>query len=188
MKPGVKVILFCLLSIAFISCDRVTKQLAKEHLMYYPSRSYFHNVFVLEYAENTGAALGLGDSLPKTANFILLSLLPLGLMIWLFVYFVMKRKIMSPTKTVAMAMIFSGGLGNLIDRIFADRHVTDFMNMGIGSLRTGIFNVADMCVTGGVILLYFGLRAETKENERLEAERLENAKLNASADKQVDQS
>jgi signal peptidase II len=52
-------------------------------------------------------------------------------------------------------MIFAGGLGNIIDRIAFDRHVTDFMNVGIGSLRTGIFNVADMCVTAGVIVLLF---------------------------------
>jgi len=75
---------------------------------------------------------------------------------------------MTLAKTIALAAIFSGGLGNLIDRIFFDRHVTDFMNVGIGSLRTGIFNVADMCVTGGVIVLFFTLRAEGKQKEQAE--------------------
>lgn len=167
MTPRIKIILFCLLSVAFIGCDRYTKQLAKTHLMNAPELSYFHNTFVLEYAENTGAALSLGDNLPKTASFILLSLIPLGLMIWLFVYFIMHRRQMTLTKTIALALIFSGGLGNLIDRIFSDRHVTDFMNVGIGSLRTGIFNVADMCVTGGVIVLFFTLRAEGKRGEEV---------------------
>jgi signal peptidase II len=165
MQRRISILLFCLLSIAFIGCDRVTKQLAKDHLMNAPEISYLHNTFVLEYAENTGAALGLGDSLPKTANFILLSLLPLALMVWLFIYFLGRSKHITVAKTISLAMIFSGGIGNLIDRIFFDRHVTDFMNVGIGSLRTGIFNVADMCVTGGVILLFFCIRAEAKEED-----------------------
>ncbi|RKR84880.1 signal peptidase II [Mucilaginibacter gracilis] len=164
-----KIIFFCLLSVLFIGCDRFTKQLAKDHLMNAPVLSYFHDTFVLEYAENTGAALSLGDNLPKTANFILLSILPLGLMVGLFVYFIKHRRQMSVTKTTALAMIFSGGLGNLIDRIFFDRHVTDFINIGIQNLRTGIFNVADMCVTFGVIILFFCLRSEDK-NKQPEAE------------------
>ena len=45
---------------------------------------------------------------------------------------------------------------NIIDRILFDRHVTDFMNLGIQNIRTGIFNVADICVTAGAIgLLLF---------------------------------
>jgi len=179
MQPRIKLIFFCLLSVALIGCDRYTKQLAKDHLMNAPELSYFHNTFVLEYAENTGAALSLGDNLPKAASFVLLSLLPLGLMVWLFVYFVIKRRQISTTKTVALALIFSGGLGNLIDRIFFDRHVTDFMNVGIGSLRTGIFNVADMCVTGGVIVLFFCLRNEGKREEKLEAEKVVTAQPEA---------
>ncbi|MEO6523901.1 MAG: signal peptidase II [Mucilaginibacter sp.] len=182
MQPRIKIILFCLLSVAFIGCDRYTKQLAKDHLMNAPEISYFHNTFILEYAENTGAALSLGDNLPKAASFILLSLLPLGLMVWLFIYFIQKRQQITPTKTVALALIFSGGLGNLVDRIFFDRHVTDFMNVGIGNLRTGIFNVADMCVTGGVIVLFFSLRKEGKEEEKLEAERLATAQPEAGSE------
>ena len=48
------------------------------------------------------------------------------------------------------AFIFSGGIGNIIDRIMFDRHVVDFMNLGVNNLRTGIFNFADVYVTTGV--------------------------------------
>jgi signal peptidase II len=57
-------------------------------------------------------------------------------------------------KLLSFCLIFAGGIGNIIDRILYDRHVTDFMNVGFGSLRTGIFNFADVCVTSGVILFF----------------------------------
>ena len=46
-----------------------------------------------------------------------------------------------------------GGLSNLIDRLIYDGRVTDFLNVGIGSLRTGIFNLADMAILAGALLL-----------------------------------
>ena len=49
--------------------------------------------------------------------------------------------------------MLSGGIGNLWDRVIPDGRVIDFMDVGIGSLRTGIFNVADLCITTGVVLL-----------------------------------
>jgi len=61
-------------------------------------------------------------------------------------------------EVVAVASIVGGGVGNLVDRIQLDGSVRDFLNVGIGSLRTGIFNVADMAITfGGVALLLFPL-------------------------------
>ena len=48
-------------------------------------------------------------------------------------------------------LVMGGGFGNLIDRIYNQGRVVDFMNLGIGSLRTGVFNVADLAVTFGAI-------------------------------------
>jgi signal peptidase II len=51
--------------------------------------------------------------------------------------------------------VCSGGIGNLIDRFCQHGEVTDFLNIGIGSLRTGIFNVADFALLMGVALILF---------------------------------
>ena len=155
MKIRFKILLFCLSSLLFIGCDRITKNIAKDHLMFHAPISYLHNTVVLEYVENTGAALSLGDQLSKPLSFWLLSILPLIFLIALFVYAIVKIRELGKLKLFAFSLIFAGGLGNIIDRLLFDRHVTDFMNVGIGSLRTGIFNVADMCVTAGVIVLLF---------------------------------
>ncbi len=48
------------------------------------------------------------------------------------------------------SLIFAGGGGNIIDRVLFDRHVPDFMNIG-NQVRTGIFNVADGCITVGAL-------------------------------------
>ncbi|MGN6641069.1 MAG: signal peptidase II [Mucilaginibacter sp.] len=155
MKNKWKVLLFCLSALVFIGCDRVTKDLAKEHLMYHAPITYLHNTVILEYVENTGAALSMGDQLSKPVSFWLLSVLPLLFLVALFIYAIAKVTELNSWKLFAFSLIFAGGLGNIIDRLMFDRHVTDFMNVGIGSLRTGIFNVADMCVTAGVIILLF---------------------------------
>lgn len=154
MSTRLKVFLFGIICIACIGADRWTKQLAKEHLMFSQPKSYFHDTFILEYVENTGAALSFGDSLPQPFSFWLLSILPLGVIVLLFVYVMRRLNEFSNFKLFCFAMIVAGGLGNIIDRIIYDRHVTDFMNIGIGNLRTGIFNVADVCITAGVIGLF----------------------------------
>ncbi|WP_419802318.1 signal peptidase II [Mucilaginibacter sp.] len=141
MQSKIKILLFCLTSFALISCDQVTKKLAKTHLADQQPASYFHDTFRLEYAENTGAALSLGAGLPQPYNFILLSVMPLLLLLALFFYTVIHIKEFNWLRLLSFALIFAGGIGNIIDRIFNDRHVTDFMNLGIQNLRTGIFNV-----------------------------------------------
>ena len=49
----------------------------------------------------------------------------------------------------------------MIDRLLYDGRVTDFLNVGIGSLRTGIFNLADMAILAGALLLVLKMRAGT---------------------------
>ena len=58
----------------------------------------------------------------------------------------------------SFALFIAGGASNWFDRV-SDGRVVDFMNVGIGWLRTGIFNVADMAITTGVIVIILtGLR------------------------------
>lgn len=159
MKNSFKIVLFSMISFALVSCDQVTKNLAKTHLMDKEPASYFHDTFRLEYVENTGAALSLGAGLPQPYNFLLLSLIPLLFLLALFAYAIIKIKEFNIIRLLAFALVFAGGIGNIIDRVFHDRHVTDFMNLGIQNLRTGIFNVADMYITAGVIGIFISYKS-----------------------------
>ncbi len=167
MKRWLKISLFCLSCLTFISWDKATKDLAKEHLKNKEPVSYLHDTFRLEYVENTGAAMSLGDNLPKTVSFWLLSILPLVFLFTLFIYVVVNERKFTFLKMSTFALIIAGGFGNVLDRLLFDRHVTDFMNVGFNSVRTGIFNFADVCVTTGaigLILMYHKKKSVSQSN------------------------
>ena len=153
MKRGVKIILLCIIAVVFIGCDRVTKELAKEHLKDKAALSFYHDTFRLDYVENTGAFLNFGSDWPATASFWLMNILPLLFLAGLFIYTIIKTATHTLMGVLPFLLICSGGLGNVIDRMVYDRHVTDFMNLGINNLRTGIFNFADVYVSTGVVML-----------------------------------
>jgi signal peptidase II len=133
-----------------IGCDRVTKQLAMGTLAGRGSRSYLSDTLRLEYAENTGAFLSLGENLPGWAR---RSLFAYGTGVLLVVLAaVAVRQRWSGAALAGACLIWAGGASNLIDRLTRGS-VVDFLNVGIGPVRTGIFNVADLAVAVGVVLL-----------------------------------
>lgn len=160
--------MFCFTSILFIGCDQVTKELAKEHLKDKAAMSFYHDTFRLDYIENTGAFLSLGDNWSSTTSFWVLNVLPLLFLTGLFVYAIRKTATHSFIEMFPFLLICSGGWGNIIDRILYNRHVTDFMNVGINNLRTGIFNVADMYVSAGVIMLLVFQWKNTRAKPRVQ--------------------
>jgi signal peptidase II len=74
---------------------------------------------------------------------------------------------MSASQIVGAALICGGGLGNVIDRVSQGGNVTDFLNVGVGSVRTGIFNFADMALMLGVALLVVGDMFGARRSQRL---------------------
>jgi signal peptidase II len=142
---GIRLVLLSAIG-ATIGCDRVTKHVAATRLAEGPSRSFLADTFRLEYAENPGAFLSLGADWPgpvRTAIFGAGNALLLAL-------FVVAMRRGWPTRTLlGMALFVGGGVSNLLDRIIHGT-VIDFMNVGIGPLRTGIFNVADLAIMLGV--------------------------------------
>ncbi|MFN0200110.1 MAG: signal peptidase II [Bacteroidia bacterium] len=173
MTYRTKIIVFFSSCLAMIGLDQVTKELARIYLRDKGSFSYFNDMFRWEYVENTGAFLSLGSTLPDWANIVLLSVLP-SIVLLLVAYYVVKNMQHLPLgQMLCFSGIIAGGVGNLIDRIFNDRHVTDFMNMGIGSLRTGIFNVADVYIMFGMIIMLLFFRDTkifTTEEAKIESE------------------
>ena len=117
-----KLYLIGLILVTSIGCDQVSKNIAKNSLANSPPVSYLGETFRLQYAENTGAFLGLGSGLSKTTRFILFTFLSGGLLIALFFYTVKSRELQRK-HIFALSLILGGGGSNMIDRVFNDGKV-----------------------------------------------------------------
>ena len=154
-----RICMLLVLLISCIGCDQVTKKAATQWLHGEPVRSYLGDSFRLLYAENTGAFLGMGSDWPDFVRyglFTVLSMLAVGLALGWVVRRVLKTGSFRPHgQTLGALLLAAGGIGNLIDRVMREGAVIDFMNMGVGSLRTGIFNIADVQIMVGMALFAF---------------------------------
>ncbi len=133
--------------VATIGCDHVTKHIATTRLQEMPTQSFLGDTIRLQYAENPGGFLSLGADLPplfRTGVFTvgtgiaLLGLTSAAL-----------RLRWTGWPLVGLTLFVAGGASNWMDRV-ARGSVVDFINLGIGDVRTGIFNVADMALMAGV--------------------------------------
>jgi signal peptidase II len=145
---------FALVALLINFFDRVTKWASVEWLKGQASHSYLYDSFRLEYAENRGAFLSFGASFQDFWRVFIFTGLVGIILVWALLMLIFKKDL--PKYEVwGFTLLISGGLGNLYDRI-AYGFVIDFVQVGIGPLRTGIFNIADMSILFGVFILLFG--------------------------------
>jgi signal peptidase II len=138
--------------VACVGCDQSTKGFAEANLPHTRPMSLLADTVRLQTIHNPGAFLGLGDTAPKAWR---VAALRIGVAVFLtgLLVYTLFASTTAPSTVLALALVLAGGVGNLIDRFTNDGHVVDFMNIGIGPLRTGIFNVADIAITVGVLVL-----------------------------------
>jgi signal peptidase II len=139
-----------------VGCDQVTKHVAKSMLADSPGRSYLADTIRFEYAENAGGFLSLGATWPPAVRTGLLTAATGALLLVLAA--VAFRSDLSDWSLLGLTLFISGGASNWVDRARSGV-VVDFMNVGVGAVRTGIFNAADVAILCGVALCVF---AETR--------------------------
>ena len=152
----ISIILFIIF--ANIGCDQVSKKMVRHHVSVDQTIEILRNHLIVMRVENSGAFLSFGDSLSKSVKNILLSVLPIIALTIGSVYIFTKQNI-STLSLVAICFIIGGGIGNIFDRI-AYGSVTDFLYIHFGIFQTGVFNMADLSITTGavIILLQFAFR------------------------------
>lgn len=143
-------VLLCLLLLATAGCDRVTKHLAVTALSDGSSHSLLADTVRLDYHENPGGFLSVGANWNPTTRTVVFQAANGAFLIGIMV--MSRRYRWSRVAKAGLVMFIAGGLSNLIDRV-AMGSVIDFMNLGIGPIRTGIFNVADVAIMAGVAVL-----------------------------------
>lgn len=144
-------VVLAIIILVTIALDQGTKRLARRTLMNAFPRHYA-GVLTLLYTENPGAFLSLGSNLPANVRHLVFDgLVSIGLLVAGFALF--TGRMQQGRDDIAIAVIIGGGTGNLIDRLRFTGRVTDFIYLAAGPLHTGVFNIADMAITGGVLWL-----------------------------------
>lgn len=164
LSRGYRLTLVSLVLAGTVGCDQASKQLAIAHLRDEPAQRFLGGIFRLVFAENPGAFLGLGGRLPPSVRFGLLTI-GVGLILLVGLLYLVKSQRLGRSHLVALALAVGGGLSNWYDRLVNDGRVVDFMVLGIGPVRTGVFNVADIAIMLGVGLLILGMRGGNTPGE-----------------------
>ena len=110
----------------------------------------------LTHIQNPGAAFGINLGESSRLVFMVLSMIALTALIAMYWFTPAADRI----RLAAIALICGGAVGNLIDRVRSIQGVIDFVDVGIGSTRWPVFNVADVAVTAGAIILALSLWKE----------------------------
>jgi signal peptidase II len=151
------------LTVFLVIIDQWVKVLALHGLRGQPGYSYFGNFVKIEYAENRGAFLSLGANLSDEMRTWIFVVGVCAILLFCIYSLWQSRAALWPT--ISFALVISGGIGNLIDRV-RQGYVIDYIHMGFsGFFRTGVFNIADVAISGGLLLLvYFQYRQPAEKD------------------------
>ena len=134
------------LIVVIVALDQWSKLAIKNSFKLYQSKPIIQDFFHLTYVTNEGMAFGL--SFPGGKHILLVMTI---LLTGFIVGFLWKEKNGHPFVKYGLALILSGALGNLIDRLVHGK-VVDFLDVMIGDFHWYIFNIADSSVTIGMAL------------------------------------
>ena len=147
--------LFIALLIIFnIAIDQISKVWVRASIELREVIEIIGDKFILTNVYNEGAFLGMGSDMSPILKTIFLSILP-TIVLGYVIYYIIKTKELDKLSLIAFCCIIGGGIANVFDRIVYGK-VTDFFFIDLGGIfKTGIFNVADLSVTTGMIMLLF---------------------------------
>ncbi len=132
-----------------LAVDVATKLWVVQTFPLHQSVPVLGDVVRITYTHNVGAAFGISigeHSRPFFLTLALVALLVLG-------YLYRETPATDRLRLTAVALICGGAVGNILDRIRYERGVVDFLDVGLGAHRWYVFNVADMAVSAGAVLL-----------------------------------
>ena len=145
--------------ITVVAADLATKLVAVANLSpQHIPHEILGNAFRFTLVYNPGAAFGLNLGMYSRWIFMVLTITALVILGRLY----QATRQGDFVRTLAIALVCGGAVGNLIDRIRSPRGVVDFIDVGVGDFRWPTFNVADMAVSVGAFLLAWVLWGEER--------------------------
>ncbi|WP_391594945.1 signal peptidase II [Winogradskyella sp.] len=138
-----------------IAIDQISKFIVRAKIELREVIEVIGDNFILTNVYNEGAFLGMGSDMSPLLKLIFLLILP-TLVLAYVIYYIIKTKELDRLSLIAFSCIIGGGIANVFDRIVYGK-VTDFLFIDLGGVfKTGIFNIADVSVTTGMIMLLLG--------------------------------
>lgn len=143
-----------MLFVLVLPLDQALKWLTRQYL--HETYEYFLGPLFIrfEWAENPGAFLSLGATWNEATRFWVLTVMVSGILMWAAWTLFQKRNLPG-YEYWGLHLLLVGGAGNLIDRIWRGT-VTDYVQVGIGPLQTGIFNLVDMLILAALFFMLLG--------------------------------
>lgn len=142
------------LVIALLLTDCATKHAVEHRLAVGEPQPVVGEVVRFTLSYNTNAAMGL--QLGGPARRLVLSALTVAALVVLGLLYHRTRP-SERLRVIGVALIAGGALGNLVDRMRSSAGVVDFIDVGVANMRFWTFNVADMGITAGAVLLLLAL-------------------------------
>ena len=142
-----------LILICNFGCDRISKIVIRQTIRDDQQFTFLNDHLTLTKVENSGAFLSLGNTMSHPLRFIFLSIIPL-LVLCYGLFFLFTNRNISKTTLTGICFVLGGGLGNVFDRIVYGS-VTDFLHINFVIFQTGVFNLADVSIMSGMIMIVF---------------------------------
>jgi signal peptidase II len=160
VATGKRLLIAAIVTALTLIIDQITKQMARTSLSKFSEVQVLGDFFRLQHAENPGAFLSLGAQMNDHTRFGIFTVLVIIFLIWATVMLVRKVGESNWAYLFGWTFLIAGGIGNVIDRI-AKGTVTDFLILGVGPVQTGVFNIADIAISGGILIVLFFAREGT---------------------------
>ena len=135
-----------IISLILLTLDQLVKLLVKSNFKLHEELELIPNFFSLHYLQNDGAAFSILQN--KTYLLVIVAIICLSIM----VYYIQKEKEFTKLSSVSLGLILGGIIGNLLDRIIYKK-VMDYLSFTFFTYSFPVFNIADIGITVGALLL-----------------------------------
>ena len=148
------------ISLLVVALDQFTKFLVLHSLALNESVALCPNFIYFTYIQNPGTAFGFMSNMEAVIRvpFFAAITTGAGFIVYLYQRFIPSDRYLS---RVALGLVWGGALGNFVDRILYGT-VIDFIDMRYHEYQWYIFNVADSCITMGLLLLLWEFARESR--------------------------
>ena len=155
--------LLSVITLIVVAIDQATKLYVDAHFRLYETVPVIRGFFHFTYVRNKGAAFGiLADNAIRIPFFITVSIIAILGILW----YIKRIRDDQRLALISLSLIFSGALGNLIDRIRLGE-VIDFLDVFWKQHHWPAFNIADSAITIGVALLFIEMWRDERNKAKI---------------------